>query len=88
MSRQLGKFTRLLIFILGMFVGGIGLLVGLLEVIAIIDPVGTKLADDADPLGDPYILPVQHAFHILLTVGLLSASYWLMRQADRESIHK
>ncbi|MFC7378717.1 hypothetical protein [Brevundimonas sp. GCM10030266] len=28
-------------------------LVGVLELVALLDPVGTKMADDGDPFGDP-----------------------------------
>lgn len=60
--------------------GGIGLLLGLLEIVAIVDPVGTKMADDADPFGDPYISPLQHAIFIILTLAFFALSIWFLRR--------
>lgn len=68
----------LFLVILGGFLGVLGLLVGFLEVIAIIDPVGTKMADDGDPFGDPYIPLPQHLFFIVLTILLITTGGWLI----------
>lgn len=67
----------------GLVIGGIGLLVGFFEFLAIVDPVGTKMSDDADPFGDPYISPLEHFFFIAITVGLLSLSVRLFFHASK-----
>jgi hypothetical protein len=51
----------------------------LLEFIALTDPVGTKMADDLDPFGDPHMAWYQHAAFILVTIALASIGCWLWR---------
>ena len=51
----------------------------LLEFIALIDPVGTKIADDLDPFGEPHVDSYQHAVFILAIVALSSIAGWLWR---------
>ena len=56
----------------------------LFEVIALIDPVGTKMADDNDPFGPPppwYVHVVW--FTVIAAVGALGAKF-LRRKASRE----
>ena len=66
-----------------LLLGGLGLLLGFFEILALVDPVGTKLADDSDPLGDPYISPIQHAVWISITLGLLAISVWMFSRANK-----
>ena len=67
--------TKRLFFILvGLVVGAVGILTGLVEVLAVVDPVGTKLSDDADPLGNPRISLLQHLFLVAMTLALLTLS--------------
>lgn len=47
-----GKILRLLI---AFALGGFGLVTGLVTFLSVVDPVGTKMSDDADPFGDPSI---------------------------------
>ena len=54
-------------------------ILALLELISLIDPVGTKMADDLDPFGDPHIAWYQHAALILVTIALASIACWLWR---------
>ena len=75
---------RLLLILSGLVVGAAGLLTGLLEVLAVVDPVGTKLSDDADPLGDPSISVLQHLFFVVMTLALLILSAWLLHRSDKD----
>jgi hypothetical protein len=56
----------------------------LLEFIAVIDPVGTKMADDIDPFGDPHVAWYQHAAFILITIALASIACWLWRKSKSD----
>jgi hypothetical protein len=71
-------------FLGGVFLFGVGITVGLVEIIALLDPVGTKMADDADPFGDPYIPRYVHAVYILITLGCFYFGYLLMRSAEKK----
>jgi hypothetical protein len=54
-----------------------GLLLSGLTVIAILDPVGTKMADDADPFGDPYVPFWQHLIFFGIAGICFVAAYFL-----------
>ena len=60
----------------------------LLEVIALIDPVGTKLADDLDPFGDPHVSWYHHAAFILVTIVLAVIAFCLWRAKARNAVSK
>ena len=51
----------------------------LVEFMALIDPVGMKLADDLDPFGDPHVPWYEHAVLILVIIALASIARWLWR---------
>ena len=57
----------------------LGLVVGLIYLIGIIDPVGAKLSDDADPFGDPTISITQHLIMILITLSLFISAYFCLK---------
>ena len=54
-------------------------ILALLELISLIDPVSTKVADDLDPFGDPHIAWYEHTALILVTIALASIACWLWR---------
>ena len=56
----------------GLFFFCLGILVGFFELVALLDPVGTKLSDDSDPFGNPYIPWQQHAVYIVFVL----ACFW------------
>lgn len=62
----------------------IGLLIVLVSVTALVDPVGTKHADDADPFGPPPSR-LESAVILLLGCGLLAVAYLLIRSAVRRA---
>jgi nicotinamide riboside transporter PnuC len=72
---------RIFVAILLFLVAG---LLGLLQFIAIIDPVGTKMADDGDPFGNPFTPWYQHAIIALIIVACVVIASRLLRrkQAD------
>lgn len=59
-------------------------LLALLELIALIDPAGTKMADDADPYGDPHIAWYAHAATILAAAAFSIGGYRLLRTGDKK----
>ena len=75
---------QILLMLAGLVLGAIGLLVGLIEVIAIVDPVGTKMSDDADPFGNPHIPIQQHIVFVCITLLLLTSTAWLFHQSDKD----
>jgi hypothetical protein len=59
-----------------------GLLSALIYVIALLDPVGTKLADDGDPFGTPP--PASESITgLLVCVALAAVGLWLLRGKKR-----
>jgi len=56
----------------------------LLEFIALIDPVGTKMADDVDPFGDPHAAWYLHAAFILATIALIWIALRLWKAKGKE----
>ncbi len=57
----------------------IAAVLALLELAALVDPVGFKMADDPDPFGDPHIVWYQHAAFILGAIALASIAVWIRR---------
>jgi len=53
--------------------GALGTFVG---IVAIVDPIGTKLADDGDPFGVPPTT-TESAFMLLMYLALMSLGVWL-----------
>lgn len=76
--------NAILKFLGGMLVFGVGIIIGLVELIALLDPVGSKMSDDADPFGDPYIPWYVHAIYILITISFFYFGYLLMRSAEKK----
>jgi len=63
--------------ILGATLALVAALVLFLSIVALIDPVGTKMADDNDPFGtlDPWYVPAGMAVGSL---GVVGAGLWLL----------
>ena len=66
----------------GIFLLLIGVLVAFIEVLAVLDPTGSKMADDANPFGS---LPSwgQQAIYILAVVALFYFGFRLINQGNR-----
>lgn len=58
-------------------------LLGALEVLTLLDPVGAKMADDGDPLGDPGRSRVSHAVSAVLVLMPLAGAVLLLRGRKR-----
>lgn len=55
---------------------------GVGELLALVDPAGTKMADDGEPFGVPYSPWYQHATLVLLAVACVAIGSRLLRQRD------
>ena len=53
-------------------------LLGIVELIAIVDPVGTKMADDGDPFGNPHVPWYQHVIFILIILSCVATASRLL----------
>ena len=71
------RAMRIFIAILLLLVAG---LLGIVQLIAIIDPVGTKMADDGDPFGNPYVPWYQHAIFILIIIACVAIASRCLRR--------
>jgi chromate transport protein ChrA len=69
--------------VLGFGLLGLAALLLFFEVLALVDPVGTKLADDADPFGDPYQPWWVHAVWFAIIALLAAAGARLWRRGRR-----
>jgi hypothetical protein len=58
----------------------IGILISGITILGIIDPVGTKMSDDSDPFGDPYIPFWQHLIFFAISLMFFVASYFLVKE--------
>jgi len=70
---------RLMASILLLLFAGV---LGVAQFLAIVDPVGTKMADDGDPFGDPYVPWYQHAVFILIIIACVVVAFRLMRRTQ------
>ena len=57
-----------------------GLTLAVVEIIALVDPTGSKMSDDGDPLGDPHILWLPHAATALIIGLCVCSSFLLLRR--------
>jgi hypothetical protein len=55
-----------------------------LSVVALLDPVGTKMADDSDPFGTPPSL-IESLFSTLISVGIFSLGIWLVVKSSKKT---
>lgn len=67
----------------GLFFFCWGILFGSLEIVALLDPVGTKMADDSDPFGNPHIPWQQHAAFIIFVLGCFGLCYVFWRDVNK-----
>ena len=68
---------RILVAIFLLLVAGMFTVVQLL---AIIDPVGTKMADDGDPFGNPHVPWYQHTVSVLIIIACVAIASRLLRR--------
>src|SRR5688500_11534599 len=79
---------RIVVAILLLLVAG---LLGVVQLIAVIDPVGTKMADDGDPFGNRFVPWYQHAIFILVIIACVVIASRLLRRkqaGDRRMAHE
>lgn len=69
--------------VLGFALLGIAALLLVFEVIAIVDPVGTKMADDNDPFGNPYKPWWVHAAWLAIIALIATGGVRLARRRHR-----
>ncbi|HEX8209143.1 MAG TPA: hypothetical protein VF584_03070 [Longimicrobium sp.] len=71
---------------LGILLLAAAFLLAMLEIIALVDPAGTSLANDADPFG-PAPSWYVHAFWIATIAAMSWASFRLLRPRDAPPRH-
>jgi hypothetical protein len=59
-------------------------LLALGEVYAILDPVGAKMSDDADPFGDPHQPWYVHASNFAVSLACAGGAWLLLRPRKKE----
>lgn len=79
------KISVFVQIILGMLVSFVGLLGTGLGLVAILDPVGTKMADDADPFGTPPSL-IESALFTLVFAVITGVGFLVIWLADRKRV--
>lgn len=62
----------------------LAVLLALGEVVAILDPVGTKMSDDGDPFGDPYRPWYVHASYFAVSFACAGGAWLLLRPRKKE----
>ena len=55
-------------------------LLSIIELIDIVDPVGSKMADDGDPFGNPHVPWYQHAVFIIIIIACVVIASLLLRR--------
>ncbi len=55
-------------------------LLGVVQLIAVVDPVGTKMADDGDPFGNPHAPWYLHGIFTLLIIACIVIASRLLRR--------
>ena len=75
---------RLLSIVAGFGLSLLGLVGSFVSILAIIDPVGTKMADDADPFGLPPTT-AESSLVLLAYMAIMSIGAWLSWRGARKS---
>lgn len=57
--------------------------ISLVEFLAIVDPAGTKMADDLDAFGDPYVPWTHHVPFLVAILGLVAGAVVLLRHRKK-----
>ena len=70
--------------VLGLGLVGLAVLLLAFELVALADPVGTKLADDGDPFGNPYVPWWVHLAWFVAIALIASMGVWLARSRPRD----
>jgi hypothetical protein len=74
------KIRKIPFIVCALFFGGVGALIALLTVVVLIDPVGSKMADDSDPFGNPYISWEVHLASFAVSIACFSTSYYFVKK--------
>jgi amino acid permease len=64
----------------------IGFTVLVFEIVALIDPVGSKMADDGDPFGDSYQSWYVHALTFAFSFGCLFIGCLLAKSSNKKDL--
>ena len=70
--------------VLGLGLVGLAVLLLAVELLALADPVGTKLADDGDPFGNPYAPWWVHLAWFIAIALIAGAGVWLAQSRGRD----
>ena len=70
----------------GLFFFILGLFTTITLIFAVFDPVAAKMADDANPFGNPHLPLSIHTSRMLFTVCCFALSYLIVRNSDSPKI--
>lgn len=68
----------------GLGLGAVGLVVGVLGLIGILDPVGAKMADDSDPFGPTTGIVPRSLVMIFVSIAVIAAGAYLIWRIDKK----
>ncbi len=64
----------------------LGFLVLVMEILALIDPVGTKMADDGDPFSDPYQPWYVHTLTFAFSISCFFIGCLLAKSSNKKEL--
>jgi amino acid permease len=72
--------------VISVFLFLLGFLVLVMEILALIDPVGAKMADDGDPFGNPYQPWYVHALTFAFSIGCFFIGCLLAKSSNKKEL--
>ena len=76
--------AKILHFFAGIFLCGVGCVVGLVGVLAVLDPVGAKQSDDSDPFGSTAGIVPFGIVAMVVSIAIIVAGGFMMWRVDRK----
>lgn len=76
--------AKLLHFFAGIFLCGIGCVVGVVGLLAVLDPVGSKMSDDSDPFGSTAGSAPFGIVAMVVSLAIIVAGGFMMWRVDRK----
>jgi hypothetical protein len=80
----MGKAASIIQLLIGFALGGIGLMIGGVAILGMIDPVGSKMSDDSDPFGSTNGLVVNGILLLIVSMAMLATSAFVIWRIDKK----